>query len=140
MARGGDRHAEALRDLGQLVALLAHRAHLVHAQVDAALALELARGVQQRGELVELEERAQRLGHLAPQLAIAGRVGVDQVAIDRLLEDRGEQADRLLSLRGPNPRRGLPRRSLTTAPLARSASSCSRSLSFSARRSRPADG
>ena len=52
-------------------------------------------GVDERGELVDLEEGASGLGDADPHALAAGGVAVDVAVLDGLVEDRGERVDEL---------------------------------------------
>ena len=59
----------------------------------------LAGGVGQRDELVHLEERPRRLGHLDAHPPAARRVAFDVPVLDGLVEDRGQAVDELADRR-----------------------------------------
>ena len=61
----------------------------------------LAGGVDQRNELVHLEERSRRLGRLDAHPAPARRVALDVLILDGLVENAAQRLDELLDRRQP---------------------------------------
>ena len=74
---------------------VASRRGAVDRDGDGRRAVLVAGGVDDRGELVHLEEGARGLGDPHAHALAARGVAVDELVLDRVVEDRGERVDQL---------------------------------------------